>query len=105
MPQRESDSSRKCHHYSDTLLAVKVQEHVCSRSDKASCIVFRGTLPTQLFTDLSTYYLSRFSDLIKYANGDLFEYQVDTLFRLKQFLKRVAPWLGDVPDSQRRREA
>src|SRR5271168_525006 len=22
MPQRESDSSRKCHHYSDTLLAV-----------------------------------------------------------------------------------
>jgi flavin-binding protein dodecin len=23
MPQRESDSSRKCHHYSDTLLVIE----------------------------------------------------------------------------------
>jgi len=86
-------------------LAVLIQEHVCSREDKASCIVVRGTLPAPFFDQLSAHYKVKFSDLIDHANGSLFEYKVDDLFRLKQFLRRVTPWLGDVPDSERHAEA
>jgi len=86
-------------------LAVLIQEHVCSREDKASCIVIRGNLPAPFFDQLSAHYKVKFSDLIDHANGSLFDYQVADLFRLKQFLKRVTPWLGDVPDSERHAEA
>jgi hypothetical protein len=86
-------------------LAVLIQEHVCSREDKASCIVIRGTLPAPFFADLETHYTDKFSDLMNNANGSLFDYQVGTLLRLKQFLKRVTPLLGDVPDSERHAEA
>ncbi len=86
-------------------LAILIQEHVCCRKDAASCVVIRGSLPVQFVADMSTYYQDKLTDLMTNANGALFEYQVDNLFRLQQFLRRVGPILGNVPDSQRRAEA
>jgi len=79
-------------------LAVLIQEHVCSRNNQASCIVFRGTLPKPFIDELSNYYIDKFSTLLNCANSSLFEYQVNDLFRLKQFLRRVTPLLGTIPD-------
>jgi hypothetical protein len=91
-------------HPAKARLAVLIQEHICSRNDKASCIVICRTLPAHLFDELFRHYSDKLRDLIE-CDGALFEYSADAPLRLKQFLKRVTPLLGDVPDTARRAEA
>src|SRR5262249_35256625 len=56
-------------HPAKASLAVLIQEHVCSRSDKASCIVIRDSLPAQFLSDFCTFYLDIFRDLMDNANS------------------------------------
>jgi hypothetical protein len=92
-------------HPAKARLAELIQEHVCSCYDKASCIVIYGSLPAQFAKELSKYYERELRDLISEANSSLFEYKVEDVPRLKQFLRRVTPLLGDVPVSPRNTEA
>ena len=48
MPQRESDPSQKCHHYSDTLLAVALAQ--LGRLDEAHSAVKAGLALNPSFT-------------------------------------------------------
>jgi hypothetical protein len=86
-------------------LAILIQEHVCSCTDKASCIVICGTLPLQFVRDLWEHHGVKLNDLLEETVGSLFEFRVDDVLRLKQFLRRITPFLGDVPVSPRFAEA
>jgi len=86
-------------------LAILIQEHVCSRDDKASCIVIHGPLPPQFFRELQTYYSEALIDLLQESKGKLFEDEIDSPRRLRQFLRRLGPELANVPHSERDAEA
>jgi hypothetical protein len=89
-------------HPAKAQLAALIQEHVCSRDDKASCIVVFG--PGQYVDPLFAHYRDKLSDLLD-LGGQLFEYRADNPFRLRQYLRRIGPLLGNVPVSQRQSEA